>query len=190
MQIFHIKRKKSNHSEKSKENSAQFINPCPLDSEGINPYPYQKSGRGESDGIGYKNQEGYPDVVPYQAFANIDREQKRFRPMVYICSPFSGDIAGNIKKAKQYSRYAVNHGAIPIAPHLLFPQFMSEETERDRAVFMGIAILSKCAELWVFGDVHSKGMENEIAYAERKNMTIRYFTDKEISLWKKEEMEK
>lgn len=128
--------------------------------------------------------------MPYQVFANMNREQKRFRPLVYICSPFSGDIAGNIKKAKQYSRYAVNQGAIPIAPHLLLPQFMSEETERDLALFMGIAILSKCAELWVFGDVHSKGMENEIAYAERKNMTIRYFTDKEISLWKKEEMEK
>lgn len=67
---------------------------------------------------------------------------------------------------------------------------MSEETERDLALFMGIAILSKCAELWVFGDAHSKGMENEIAYAERKNMTIRYFTDKEISLWKKEETKK
>lgn len=128
--------------------------------------------------------------MPYQVFANMNREQKRFRPLVYICSPFSGDIAGNIKKAKQYSRYAVNQGAIPIAPHLLLPQFMSEETERDLALFMGIAILSKCAELWVFGDVHSKGMENEIAYAERKNMTIRYFTDKEISLWKKEKMEK
>ena len=128
--------------------------------------------------------------MPYQVFANMNREQKRFRPLVYICSPFSGDIAGTIKKAKQYSRYAVNQGAIPIAPHLLLPQFMSEETERDLALFMGIAILSKCAELWVFGDVHSKGMGNEIAYAERKNMTIRYFTDKEISLWKKENMEK
>lgn len=125
-------------------------------------------------------------MVPYQAFANIDREQKKFRPMVYICSPFSRDVTGNTEKARRYSRYAVNQGVIPIAPHLLFPQFMEEETERELAMFMDIAILSKCKELWVFGDEHSKGMETEIAYAEKKNMTIRYFTDKEISLWKKE----
>ena len=137
-------------------------------------------------GVDYKNPEGYADTVPYQALTNIDIEQKKYRPIVYICSAFSGDVEGNTMKARAYSRFAVDQGMIPIAPHLLLPQFMKEETERDLAMFMDIAILSKCKELWVFGDEHSKGMETEIAYAEKKNMTIRYFTDKEISLWKKE----
>ena len=137
-------------------------------------------------GVDYKNPEGYADTVPYQALTNIDKEQKKYRPIVYICSAFSGDVEGNTMKARAYSRFAVDQGMIPIAPHLLLPQFMKEETERDLAMFMDIAILSKCKELWVFGDEHSKGMETEIAYAEKKNMTIRYFTDKEISLWKKE----
>lgn len=125
-------------------------------------------------GVDYKNSEGYADSVPYQAIFNIEKEQKRYRPIVYICSPFSGDVAGNTIRARQYSRFAVDKGAIPIAPHLLLPQFMEEETERELAMFMDIAILSKCKELWVFGEP-TAGMQNEITYAERKNMTIRYF---------------
>ena len=125
-------------------------------------------------GVDYKNPEGYADSVPYQAIFNIEKEQKRYRPIVYICSPFSGDVAGNTIRARQYSRFAVDKGAIPIAPHLLLPQFMEEETERELAMFMDIAILSKCKALWVFGEP-TAGMQNEIAYAERKNMTIRYF---------------
>ena len=127
-------------------------------------------------GVAYTNPEGYADSVPYQAISNIEREQKRYKPIVYICSPYSGDVEGNTEKAKQYSRYAVNQGAIPIAPHLLFPQFMEEETERDLAMFMDIAILSKCKELWVFGEP-TAGMQSEIAYAERKEMTIKYFSE-------------
>ena len=131
-------------------------------------------------GVAYKNSEGYADSVPYQALTNIDIEQKKYRPIVYICSAFSGDVEGNTKKARAYSRFAVNQGAIPIAPHLLLPQFMKEETERELAMFMDIAILSKCKELWVFGNP-TAGMQSEIAYAERKKMTIRYF-DKEMTI--------
>ena len=95
---------------------------------------------------------------------------------MYICSPYSGDVEGNTEKARGYSRYAVDQGVIPIAPHLLFPQFMKEETERELAMFMDIAILSKCKELWVFGE-STAGMQKEIAYAERKQMTIKYFKE-------------
>ena len=127
-------------------------------------------------GVDYKNPEGYADTVPYQALTNIENEQKRYRPIVYICSAFSGDVEGNTKKARAYSRFAVDQGAIPIAPHLLLPQFMKEETERELAMFMDIAILSKCKELWVFGNP-TAGMQSEIAYAERKKMTIKYFSE-------------
>lgn len=125
-------------------------------------------------GVDYKNPEGYADPVPYKVLSAIDKEQKRYRPIIYICSPFSGDVDGNTVRAREYSRFAVDKGAIPIAPHLLLPQFMKEETERELAMFMDIAILSKCKELWVFGKP-TAGMQCEIAYAERKGMNIRYF---------------
>lgn len=127
-------------------------------------------------GVGYRNPEGYADPVPYQAISNMDKEQKRYMPMVYICSAYSGDVEGNTEKARRYSRFAVDAGRIPIAPHLLLPQFMEEESERELAMFMDIAILSKCRELWVFGKP-TAGMLNEITYAERKQMTIKYFNE-------------
>ena len=127
-------------------------------------------------GVGYRNPEGYADPVPYQAISNMDKEQKRYMPMVYICSAYSGDVEGNTEKARQYSRFAIDAGKIPIAPHLLLPQFMEEEAERELAMFMDIAILSKCRELWGFGKP-TAGMLNEIAYAERKQMTIKYFNE-------------
>lgn len=129
------------------------------------------------------NSEGYPDPTAYGALSAIEQEEKkaaraaRYRPLVYICSPFSGDVPGNTQKAIRYSRFAVDSHAIPIAPHLLFPLFMDEETERDLAMFMDMVILGRCEELWVFGGTVSAGMKAKIDKAKRKNMTVRYFTD-------------
>ena len=125
------------------------------------------------------NHEGYPSPTEYEAMKSIELEMKteRYRPLVYICSPLSGDIMGNMDKARKYSRFAVDKKAIPIAPHLLFPQFMDEETERELAMFMDMVLLGRCEELWVFGSVISKGMKEEISKAGRKNMKIRYFTE-------------
>lgn len=125
------------------------------------------------------NSEGYYDPTTYEALLKVEQEEKaaRYRPLVYICSPFSGDISGNIERAKKYSRYAVDSKAIPIAPHLLFPQFMSDDAERELALFMDMVLLGKCEELWVFGELVTEGMSAEIAKAKRKNMKIRYFTE-------------
>lgn len=128
-------------------------------------------------GIGYFNQEGYADPVPYQAINAMELKKSGFRPVVYICSPYAGDIDGNTEKARKYSRFAVHNGVIPIAPHLLFPQFMEEETERDLAMFMNMVLITKCRELWVFGSHVSEGMQAEIDKAEQRNMKIRYFTE-------------
>ena len=48
------------------------------------------------------------------------------RKKVFICSPFRGDMEGNARKAAAYSRMACEQGFLPIAPHLLFPQFLNE----------------------------------------------------------------
>ena len=128
------------------------------------------------------NAEGYPDPTAYEALCAVAREEKeankpRYRPLVYICSPYSGDTEGNAKKAIRYSRFAVDNGAIPLAPHLLLPLFMNEETERELALFMDMVLLGRCEEVWVFGNVISKGMRAEIDRANKKNKPVRYFTD-------------
>jgi hypothetical protein len=127
--------------------------------------------------VSYKNQEGYADPTAFQALTQIEKEEKKYRQIVYICSPFSGDVKGNTDKAKKYSRFVVDAGAIAFAPHLLLPLYMQEETERELAMFMNMIFIGKCDELWVFGNVISEGMQAEINKAKKKNMTIRYFTE-------------
>lgn len=130
----------------------------------------------------YKNAEGYADPTAFGAFCSIEKEEKAlraFRPIVYICSPYAGDTENNTAAARRYSRFAVEAGYIPIAPHLLFPQFLDDNnpTERELGLFFGNAILSKCAEMWVFGDRISEGMEAEIKRAIWKGHRIRYFSE-------------
>ena len=130
----------------------------------------------------YKNAEGYADPTAFGAFCVIEKEEKAlraFRPIVYICSPYAGDVESNTTAARRYSRFAVEAGYIPIAPHLLFPQFLDDNKpkERELGLFFGNAILSKCVEMWVFGDRISEGMEAEIKRATWKGHRIRYFSE-------------
>ena len=97
--------------------------------------------------------------------------------LVYICSRYSGDTVGNATKAVRYSRFAVNEGVVPIAPHLLLPLYMDEATERAKAMEMDLVILGRCDELWVFGREWSEGMKAEIAEAVRRGMRIRHFSE-------------
>ena len=131
--------------------------------------------------VNKRNSEGYYDPTAYEALAKIERDAKAhaFRPRVYICSPLSGNIAANQKNARRYCRFAVDSGCIPLAPHLYFPQFMDDGNgaERNLALFMDIVLLSKCDQMWVFGDRISKGMSIEIEKAKRKGQPIRWFTD-------------
>lgn len=133
--------------------------------------------------IDKRNPEGYMDLTAHHALAKIEKEEKAarkaayFRPLVYICSPFSGDIAANTNKARLYSRFAVDKGTISLTVHLLFPQFLSEETERSLALYMGGIVLAKCKEVWVFGSYISEGMKMEIERARKLKKTIRYFTE-------------
>ncbi len=128
------------------------------------------------------NNEGYPDPTAFGALSSIENETRAlraFRPIVYICSPFAGDIEKNVAAARSYSRFAVKQGYIPIAPHLLFPQFLNDNDpkERELGLFFGNVIMSKCSEVWVFGSHISPGMETEIKRAKWKNYRLRYFTE-------------
>lgn len=126
------------------------------------------------------NAEGYYDPTAYEALSRIEREARLrpFRPLVYICSPYAGDIADNTRKAREYSAFAVGKGVIPLAPHLLFPQFMDDgdPEARDLALCMATTLLGKCRELWVFGDTVSRGMALEIEKARRRRIPIRRYT--------------
>ena len=128
------------------------------------------------------NSEGYYDPTAYEAMTLVEKEERAlraFRPIVYICSPFSGDVEGNIASAQRFSRFAVDKGYIPIAPRLLFPQFLNDNDPKERqlGLFFGNALMSKCAAVWVFGSIISPGMAAEIKRAKWKDYRLRYFNE-------------
>ena len=74
-------------------------------------------------------------------------EFRKYKPMVYVCSPYSGDTQFNTAQAKKYSRFAYEQGAIPMTPHLLYPQFMCDENpaERSDAMHFNYVLLGNCS---------------------------------------------
>lgn len=86
---------------------------------------------------------------------------------IFICSPFSGpDRSLNIERAQQYCLQAINEGAAPFAPHLLYPQFLDESPkQRELGMDAGKEFLKCCHEVWVFGEKISVGMQEEITLA-------------------------
>ena len=132
--------------------------------------------------INRRNSEMYYDPTAYEALSRVDREEQamQYRPLVYICSPYSGDVARNTRNARRFSRYAAMHGYIPVTPHLLYPQFLNDNkpAERDLGLQFGNALLDLCAEVWVFGSQVSRGMKAEIERAKQLHYRIRYFTER------------
>lgn len=133
----------------------------------------------------YFNSEGYRDPTTYEAFKNIDRQVRaegrnpEYRPIVFICSPYAGDVERNTENALRYCRMAYERGYLPIAPHLFFPRFLSDGDpgEREDGLFMGRVLLTKCSEIWVFGGTISNGMAKELEKAEARKMPTRHFTE-------------
>lgn len=134
------------------------------------------------------NGERYFDPTAYEALTNIEREAKRtYRPLVFICSPYAGDIECHIRRAQGYCRFAVSKNCIPIAPHLLFPQFMEESDPEQRrlGIFFGLVLQSKCKEVWVFGGNITKGMAVEIEKAHERGLPVRHFTERCVEVVRK-----
>lgn len=119
------------------------------------------------------NAERYLDPTAYEALMNIERAAKRtaYKPLVFICSPFAGNIERNTRRARDFCRFAVSENCIPIAPHLLFPQFMEESDPEQRrlGIFFGLVLQSKCKEVWVFGQAAPAGDSRTNPAAKEKN---------------------
>lgn len=131
---------------------------------------------------------GTINPTTYEVFSRKQRETKsHFKPLVYICSAYAGDVKSNCEKARLYCRFALKRNALPLAMHLLLPQFMNDDDPKERslAMFMNSIIQGKCSELWVFtSGVISRGMKEEIDRAKRRGQMIRWFTEtcEEVSL--------
>ena len=96
-------------------------------------------------------------------------------PIIYIASAYSGDIEANVAKTKEYSRYVIRSGGIPLNPILNLHEVLSEETDRQQSIEIDLQLLGRSDALWAFGNP-SEGMKREIAAAGKAGIPVRMFT--------------
>lgn len=102
--------------------------------------------------------------------------------LIYIASPYAGDVRRNVEFAKAECRYAMAEGHTPVAVHLLYPQLLDDGDPAQRAagLTMGHRVLEACDELWVCGERISTGMAAEITEAEKLGIPIREVSAEQI----------
>lgn len=100
--------------------------------------------------------------------------------MIFVCSPYRGDIEGNIARAHRYCRFVARSEAVPMAPHTIFTQWLddNDKEEREAGIYLGLEVLSRCDEVWVFGRHITEGMSKEITTAYSLQKPILYFNEK------------
>lgn len=97
---------------------------------------------------------------------------------IFIGSALRGDQEANKHRAVGYCRKAAEKGYLPIAPHIIFTQFLDEddESEREKGIEMGLELLRTCDEVVFFGDI-TEGMQRELNLARELGLPVRRFDE-------------
>lgn len=93
--------------------------------------------------------------------------------LIYVASPYAGDVKKNIEFAKRACRYVMEQGQAFFAPHLLYPQILddTDPEERKTGIKLGLRMLEKCDELWVnVKNLLMKSRAPESAYTQARAM--------------------
>ncbi len=110
------------------------------------------------------------------------------KKMIYVASPYAGDVEKNVEFAKAACDYVRRCGFGFFAPHLFYPEFLDDNVpeQRKQGLEMGLSMLTRCDELWIFGNHISSGMRMELEYASKKGVPIRQITTEEVRMTEKE----
>ncbi len=100
---------------------------------------------------------------------------------VYICAPLGGNVAKNLQKVKDYTRYALMCDAAPVVPHF-YALCLNDRNSKEREIGMtaGLSLLWFCDEMWIFGDEETEGMKSEIQFCKNLNIRTRKIKSSEI----------
>lgn len=94
-----------------------------------------------------------------------------FPRVVYVCHAFAADRSKNTEQVLMVCRSIINTGCVPLAPQLLLPQFLDEDTERELAMRFCLRLVALSDEVRVYGGM-SEGMRAEIAEAGRLGLPV------------------
>ncbi|MDL2317937.1 VRR-NUC domain-containing protein [Eubacteriales bacterium OttesenSCG-928-A19] len=129
--------------------------------------------------------EGVDDVKAVVQQVDAERPSALKSPLVFVCSPYRGDMEANERRAEGYCRFVYDQQCIPFAPHLLFTRFLddTEAADRDTGITMGIEMLKLCDELWAFG-TPTTGMLCEMEAATQMDKRVCRFDEncREVAL--------
>ena len=107
------------------------------------------------------------------------------KELIYICSPLrpqsqdphEADLVlfENLFRARSACELVKDLGAIPVCPHLYFPQFLDDELpeERELGMQLALAALRRCHAVYVFSEHITPGMVREIAEAAKRDIPVK-----------------
>lgn len=103
------------------------------------------------------------------------------RRKVYICAPLGGNIKDNLKKAKQYARYALLCGTASVVPHF-YAECLDDSIPKEREIGMaaGLSLLWFCDEMWIFENEETEGMKAEIQFCKNFKIPVHRIKNSEI----------
>ncbi len=96
--------------------------------------------------------------------------------VVYVASPFAGDVEANIAYAKAAMHDCLMRGEAPFVPHLLYPLVLEEDrAQRAFGMRAGKAILLRCTLVAVYTDRgESTGMKSEVRFATEHGIRVEH----------------
>jgi hypothetical protein len=121
-------------------------------------------------------------IGPAEEICDVPRARGLDWRVVYISCPYvSGDA---VRKARRYinthadhMRFAFGEGAYPITAHESLRNYLDSEKPDDwqLALDLGMNLLRRCDELWVFGGSVDDAMAQQIAEAVSAGKPVRYY---------------
>jgi len=101
--------------------------------------------------------------------------------LAFVCSPLrnsdQAEVTANVEYARNACLTLARCGLNPVAPHLLYPQYLNDNDEVERKLGLALArdLLKRCDEIHVFtGRGVSEGMAAEIKLAHKLGKKIIY----------------
>lgn len=103
--------------------------------------------------------------------------------LVYICSPYRGEVKRNKEYARELTRAAIDNGFVPITAHLYLTEVLDDgiPEEREKGMEAGRELLKQCSFILIgnrYGE--SEGMKGEIEAAKNLQLIRLYETGGEI----------
>lgn len=103
--------------------------------------------------------------------------------VVYMAHPVSGDIPGNLAKARRWVRFLERtYDVAVVASWITECEIWDDTNPAHRAAGLkrDLAVLRRCDELWLVGPQISKGMRFEAEHAKAHSIPIRDMTGRDL----------